>query len=47
MRKGLLVIAAIALAVSVVGLDCAKVESAEPIIIGAPIPRASTYGQNS
>jgi branched-chain amino acid transport system substrate-binding protein len=46
MRKGLLVLVTIALAVSVVGLDCAKVESAEPIIIGAPIPRASTYGQN-
>jgi len=46
MRKGLLVLAAIALALSVVGLDCARVESAEPIIIGAPIPRASTYGQN-
>ena len=46
MRKGLLLLVTIALAVSVVGLDCAKVESAEPIVIGAPIPRASTYGQN-
>jgi branched-chain amino acid transport system substrate-binding protein len=46
MRKGLFVLVTIALAMSVVGLDCARVESAEPIIIGAPIPRASTYGQN-
>ena len=46
MRKGILVLATVALAVFLVGMDCVKVESAEPIIIGAPIPRASTYGQN-
>lgn len=46
MKKGILVLAIIALAVSMVGLDGARVESAEPIVIGAPIPRASTYGQN-
>jgi branched-chain amino acid transport system substrate-binding protein len=46
MKKGILVLATIALAVTMVGMDCARVDSAEPIIIGAPIPRASTYGQN-
>ena len=46
MRKGILVLATIALAFTMVGMDVAKVNSAEPIIIGAPIPRASTYGQN-
>ncbi|MGD8228503.1 MAG: ABC transporter substrate-binding protein [Desulfobacteraceae bacterium] len=46
MKKGILVLAIIVLAVSFVGLDSARVESAEPIVIGAPIPRASTYGQN-
>lgn len=46
MKKGILVLAILVLAVSFVGLDGAKVESAEPIVIGAPIPRASTYGQN-
>jgi len=46
MSKGILMLAIVALAVSVVCLDGTKVESAEPIVIGAPIPRASTYGQN-
>jgi len=46
MKKVALVVIILALAVLIVGVDCARVESAEPIVIGAPIPRASTYGQN-
>ena len=48
MKKGHLAVITLALSILVVGFgfDCATVESAEPIIIGAPIPRASTYGQN-
>ncbi|NIQ40290.1 MAG: ABC transporter substrate-binding protein [Proteobacteria bacterium] len=46
MRKKGLVFIILALAVIIVGMDCGEVKSAEPIIIGAPIPRASTYGQN-
>ena len=46
MKKRALVVIILALAVLIVGVDYAKVESAEPIVIGAPIPRASTYGQN-
>lgn len=48
MKKRALVLVILTLAVLMVGssFDCATVESADPIIIGAPIPRASTYGQN-
>jgi branched-chain amino acid transport system substrate-binding protein len=46
MKRGALLVIILALAVLIVGVDHAKVESAEPIVIGAPIPRASTYGQN-
>jgi len=46
MKKGLWLFVVLALSVSVLGTDVARVDSADPIIIGAPIPRASTYGQN-
>lgn len=44
MKKATLALAIVALTVFMVGVDCATVESADPIVIGAPIPRASTYG---
>jgi branched-chain amino acid transport system substrate-binding protein len=47
MKKGLLVLTILALAVFMVGADYARSEAADPIVIGAPIPRASTYGQNA
>lgn len=46
MKKGALVLVIVASAVFMAGVDCGQVMSAEPITIGAPIPRASTYGQN-
>jgi len=46
MKKGLWLFVVLALSLSVLGTDVARVDSADPIIIGAPIPRASTYGQN-
>jgi branched-chain amino acid transport system substrate-binding protein len=46
MKKGLWLFVVLALSLSVLGTDAARVDSADPIIIGAPIPRASTYGQN-
>ncbi len=46
MKKAGLMVVALGLAVFMVGLHPVDVQSAEPIVIGAPIPRASTYGQN-
>lgn len=46
MKKGALVLVILSLAFLMFGVDCAKSEAADPIVIGAPIPRASTYGQN-
>jgi len=46
MKKGNLALVILALVALVVGVDYAKSEPVSPIIIGAPIPRASTYGQN-
>lgn len=46
MKKGLWLFVVLALSLSVLGTDVSRVDSADPIIIGAPIPRASTYGQN-
>lgn len=46
MKKGALVLVILALAALMVNVDYARSEPATPIVIGAPIPRASTYGQN-
>lgn len=46
MKKSLLFLLSLIFAFSIIGFDYSRVASAEPIVIGAPIPRASTYGQN-
>lgn len=46
MKKGTLMLFILALALLTIYHDDAKSQQAEPIVIGAPIPRASTYGQN-
>ena len=46
MKKSLLFLLSSILTFSIIGFDYSRVASAEPIVIGAPIPRASTYGQN-
>jgi branched-chain amino acid transport system substrate-binding protein len=46
MKKGLLTCAVLAVVVFLFSVGPAKVGAAEPVVIGAPIPRASTYGQN-
>lgn len=46
MKKLAFLLVILALSVLIVDADYAMPEQAAPIIIGAPIPRASTYGQN-
>jgi len=46
MKKGIFMLFILVLAVLTIYSDSAKSQQAEPIVIGAPIPRASTYGQN-
>ena len=46
MKKMAFVFFILTLAVLIVNTDNVRSQQAEPIVIGAPIPRASTYGQN-
>ncbi len=46
MKRSILLSAILVLAILIIFPDFARSQQAEPIVIGAPIPRASTYGQN-
>ena len=46
MKRSILLSAILVLAILIISPDFARSQQAEPIVIGAPIPRASTYGQN-
>ena len=46
MKKKIFILMMLALALFILYPEYAKTQQAEPIVIGAPIARASTYGQN-
>ena len=46
MKRSILLLCVLVLAVLTICPSPARSQQAEPIVIGAPIPRASTYGQN-
>lgn len=46
MKRSILLLPVLVLAILIISPDPARSQQAEPIVIGAPIPRASTYGQN-
>ncbi len=46
MKRSILLLAILGLAILIVSPDIARSQQVEPIVIGAPIARASTYGQN-
>lgn len=46
MKKVAFMLMTFTLAVLAVSIDDVRSQQADPIVIGAPIPRASTYGQN-
>jgi branched-chain amino acid transport system substrate-binding protein len=46
MKRSIILLPVLALAILIISPDPARSQQVEPIIIGAPIARASTYGQN-
>ena len=47
MKKGILTVFVLAVVFSMIGMDCGKSYAADPILVGVPVARASTYGREA